>query len=147
MTLLGGTSNPSKTSTIEQFISFKNDDSVSYNNLSFKDKYNNIIYPIKNIIDDYIDELKELSVDVTMSDEEFLRYKYRPKVLANDVYGNPELDFIILTMNGICNVKEFDSKNIKLIKDRDLDDFITAVFNANKEDLDTYNSEIYATTS
>ena len=36
--------NPGKTYTVEQFITFKNEDSASYNNLSFRDKYDNIIY-------------------------------------------------------------------------------------------------------
>lgn len=144
---LTGVSSPGTSSTIEEFISFKNDDSASYNNFSFKDKYGNIIYPIKNIIDDYTEELSELTIDITMSESEFLKYKYRPKVLANDVYGNPELDFLILAINGICNVKEFDSRDIKLIRENDLDDFITSIYNANKEDLDMYNSELYSTTS
>lgn len=139
--------NPEKSYTIEQFITFKDDDTASYNNLSFRDKYDNIIYPIKNIIDDYTDELNELLVDVVMSESEFLRYRYRPKLLAFDIYGNAELDFLILAMNGMCNMKEFDSKNIKLIKNKDLDSFITSIFNANKDDLDIYNSAIYETTS
>lgn len=138
-------SDPGKTSTIAEFISFKNSDDISYNNLSFRDKYDNIIYPIKNIIDDYIDELKELVVEVTMSQEEYLKYKYKPKLLANDVYGNGELDFIILRLNDICNMKEFDSQTIKLIRDNDLDEFLTAIYSSNKEDIDIYNSnsEIY----
>ena len=131
---------PGKTSTIAEFISFKNSDDISYNNLSFRDKYDSIIYPIKNIIDDYIDELKELIVVVTMSKEEFLKYKYKPKILANDIYGNGELDFIIMRLNDICNAKEFDIQTVNLIKNDDLDDFLTAIYNANKEDIDTYNS-------
>ena len=131
---------PWKTSTIAEFISFKNSDDISYNNLSFRDKYDSIIYPIKNIIDDYIDELKELIVVVTMSKEEFLKYKYKPKILANDIYGNGELDFIIMRLNDICNAKEFDMQTVNLIKNDDLDDFLTAIYNANKEDIDTYNS-------
>lgn len=131
---------PGKTSTIAEFISFKNSDDISYNNLSFRDKYDSIIYPIKNIIDDYIDELKELIVVVTMSKEEFLKYKYKPKILANDIYGNGELDFIIMRLNDICNTKEFDMQTVNLIKNDDLDDFLTAIYNANKEDIDIYNS-------
>lgn len=131
---------PGKTSTIAEFISFKNSDDISYNNLSFRDKYDSIIYPIKNIIDDYIDELKELIVVVTMSKEEFLKYKYKPKILANDIYGNGELDFIIMRLNDICNAKEFDMQTVNLIKNDDLDDFLTAIYNANKEDINTYNS-------
>lgn len=137
---LNRATDPSKTSTIAEFISFKNNDDISYNNLSFRDKYDSIIYPIKNIIDDYIDELKELKVEVTMSNEEFLKYKYKPKILANDIYGNGELDFIILRLNDICNMKEFDMQTLNLIKNDDLDDFLTAIYNANKNDIDIYNS-------
>lgn len=138
-------SDPEKSSTIAEFISFKNTDTISYNNLSFKDRYDNIIYPIKNIIDDYMDELMEMTIDVTMSDEEYLKYRYRPKLLARYLYGNAELDFLIMRINGICNMKEFNSKKIKLIKEDDLQDFLKAIFNANKNDMDIYNanSNIY----
>lgn len=132
---------PNKTYTIEQFISFKDNSSISYNNLSFREKYDNISYPVKNIIDDYFDELMELTQDVTLNDEEFIRYRYRPRLLANDIYENPDLDFIILAINNICNMKEFDSRTIKLIKVNDLEEFLTDIFNANKNDIDVYNSE------
>ena len=65
----GITKDPNKTSTIEEFITFKNDNTFSYHNMSFRDKYDNISYPIKNIIDDYKDELMELIVDVTLNGE------------------------------------------------------------------------------
>lgn len=133
---------PNKTSTVEEFIGFKDDDSISYHNLSFRDKYDNIDYPIKNIIDDYIYELMELTQDVTLNETEYLKYRYKPRLLANDIYENPDLDFLILTMNGICNMKEFDMRTIKLVKVNDLQDFLTAIFNANKEDIDTYNTKI-----
>lgn len=136
--------NPSKTATIAEFISFKNNDDICYNNLSFTDKYDSIIYPIKNIIDDYIDELMELVVKVTLNDQEYIKYKYKPKILARDIYGNAELDFVILRINGICNMKEFDYRELNLIKEKDLSDFLTDIYNANKNDLDIYNSgELY----
>lgn len=135
------TNDPNKTSTIEEFISFKNDDTFSYHNMSFRDKYGNISYPIKNIIDDYKDELMELVLDdVILSETEYLKYRYKPRLLANDIYDNPDLDFVILAINGICNMKEFDSKKIKLIKLDDLNNFLTSIFNANKDDIDIYNS-------
>ena len=132
---------PNKTFTVEEFITFKDDTTVSYNNLSFRERYDNISFPIKNIIDDYFEELMELTQEVTMNEKEFIKYRYRPRLLANDVYENPDLDFLILAINNICNMKEFDSKTIKLIKVDDLKEFLTVVFNANKNDIDVYNSE------
>ena len=131
---------PNKSSTIEEFISFKDDNTFSYHNISFRDKYDNISYPIKNIIDDYRVELMELVVEVTLNEEEYLKYRYKPRILANDIYDNPDLDFIILTINGICNMKEFDNRVINLIKLDELNDFLTSIFNANKDDIDIYNS-------
>src|SRR5574344_2109562 len=94
-------------STLAEFISYSNSTKISYNNLSFIDILDDIKFPIVNIIDDYVDEIKDKSFDVTLSDKEYLKYKYRPKLLANDIYGNGEYYFIILAINGICNVKEF----------------------------------------
>lgn len=139
--ITGFNSDPNKSFTIEEFITFKDDTTISYNNLSFRERYDYISFPIKNIIDDYIDELMELTREVTMSDTEFLKYRYKPRLLANDLYDNPDLDFLILAINNICNMKEFDSRTIKLIKTNDLDDFLTSIFNANKNDIDIYNAE------
>lgn len=132
--------NPNETSTVDEFISYKDTESVSYHNMSFRDKYGNISYPIKNIIDDYIDELKEIVVEVELTDKEYFKYRYRPRLLAHDIYQNPDFDFIILAVNGICNMKEFDSRTIKLCKVDELNEFLTAIFNANKDDIDIYNS-------
>lgn len=134
-------SDPNKSSTIEEFISFKDDDSFSYNNLSFRDKYDNIIYPIKNIIDDYMEELMQLTIDVELSETEYIKYRYKPRLLANDIYNNPDIDFILLAINGICNMKEFNFRKLRLIKIDDLNDFLTDIYNANKEFLDLYNAE------
>ena len=140
MAILANVTDPNKTSTIEEFIRFKDDATVSYNNLSFRDRYDNIIYPIKNIIDDYHDELMALTKDITLNEMEYIKYRYRPRLLANDIYENPDLDFIILAINGICNMKEFDSPNIKLIRVDELEEFLTTIYNANKKDIDVYNS-------
>jgi hypothetical protein len=80
--------------------------------------------------------------DVSMSETEYLKYRYRPRLLANDIYKDPNLDFVILYINGICNMKEFDipNKTLSLIKLEDLNAFLTSVFNSNKEDIDIYNS-------
>ena len=37
-------------------------------------------------------------------------------------------------------MKEFNSRKIKLIKEDDLKEFLKSVFNANKSDMDIYNS-------
>ena len=50
---------------------------------------------IRNIINDYVYELKELSIEVKLTTDEIYKYKYNPKRLAYDVYGSTKLFFII----------------------------------------------------
>lgn len=128
-------------STLAEFISYSNSTKISYNNLSFIDILDDIKFPIVNIIDDYVDEIKDKSFDVTLSDKEYLKYKYRPKLLANDIYGNGEYYFIILAINGICNVKEFTMKTLKLLRRDDLVDVVTRIYNAEKNNIEIYNSK------
>lgn len=141
--ITSSSSEASTAMTVEEFIANGSNTVLSYDKLSFKEKFDDIIYPMKNILDDYIKELKEKAVIVTLSDKEFIRYKWRPKVLAHDLYGNGELDFVILALNNICDIKDFNKKEIKLLRIDELDEFMTSIYNAEKENIDIYNSNIY----
>lgn len=126
---------PEKTYTIEEFIDSYNSSDINYESTSLiqnLDGYTMISY---NIFNDYIDELNELAVYVTLTDEEYYKYLYRPKILAYDLYGSTELFFLILILNNICNVKEFDFKRLKLLKVDDLQQFISSVYNSEKYTL------------
>lgn len=134
--------NPKDTSTISEFIAAGTNVTITYDKLSFKEKFGNIEYPMFNVLNDYLDELKLGAKTITLTDKEFIRYCYRPKLLANDIYQNSELDFVILALNNICNVKEFDNKKIKLLSPDDMNEFVQSVFNAEKESIDIYNSKM-----
>lgn len=134
--------NPKDTYTIQEFIVAGENITISYDKLSFKEKFGDIEYPMFNVLNDYIYEMKLLAKEVTFTDTEFLRYKYRPKLLANDVYKNSELDFIILVLNNMCNVKEFDNQKIKLFNISDMTDFVQSLYNAEKENIEIYNSKL-----
>lgn len=126
---------PEKTYTIEEFIDSYNSSDINYESTSLiqnLDGYTMISY---NIFNDYIDELNELAVYVTLTDEEYYKYLYRPKILAYDLYGSTELFFLILILNNICNVKEFDFKRLKLLKVDDLQQFISSVYNSERYTL------------
>ena len=128
-------SNVSKSYTIKQFISFQSSDPVTYSALSLWVKSisdENIIYSYDNILYDYLDELKMISYNIEMTNEEFRKYKYKPKLLAYDIYGATELYFIILAINGIkyIDVKAFDKRKLRLPKANDLANIVTAIYNA-----------------
>ena len=133
---------PAKTSTLEEFIALSSKTIISYRNLSFVERIDDVReFAIWNVLSDYERELKAISTDVELSESEFRKYIYNPKSLAYDIYGATELFFIILAVNGICTAKEFNNKKIKLIKAKDLEEVIQMIYNANKKDIEIYNEK------
>lgn len=132
---------PEKTYTIEEFVDSYNGADINYESTSLIQNINGYTMIAYNIFNDYIDELNELAVYVTLSDEEYNKYLYRPKILAYDLYGSTELFFLILMLNNICNVKEFDFKRLKLLKVEDLEKFISSVYNSERYTLSLNRSK------
>lgn len=131
-----------KTSTIEAFIESSEYESISYNALSLFEKFDDEIYMIThNVLNDYIEELEDLSVTVTLTDEEYNKYLYKPKLLSYDVYGTTELYFVIMIINRICNVKEFNFKKLKMLKLSTLESSISAIYNSEKHNIDKYSNK------
>lgn len=133
-------SDPRLTYKISDFIESGKTVTYTYNNFSFIETMNNMKYPVYNIINDYLYELKKASINVELNDEEQYKYFYRPKLLANDIYGNPELYFVILAINGMANMKEFNKQVIKMIKIDDMQLFLSQIYNSEKKSIMIYNN-------
>jgi hypothetical protein len=80
-------------------------------------------------------------IDVTLDRDEYVKYKYAPDLLAFDVYGSVQLDFIILYMNGIIDPKDFDFKTLKLVRSSILKDFLNHVFSSQRYILENNKYE------
>lgn len=132
-----------RTTTIKDFINSAPSNSITYESTSFLEKFSNLTMVSYNIFNDYIDEILDMAVTVTLSDQEYNKYLYRPKLLAYDVYGSTEVYFIIMILNNICNVKEFNFKKIKMLSVEDLQSVISAIYNADKYRLDINRTKIY----
>lgn len=118
------------TYTVEQFIKANSNIVINYEKLSLIEKMNNIETVTYNLLNDYIDELDSLTVNVVLTDLDYLKYAFKPKLLAYDVYGSVELYFIILFLNNICDVKDFRNRKIKMLKKDDLNAVLSAIYNA-----------------
>lgn len=133
---------PEYTYTIDQFISCQSDTDFCYNNLSFIDQIDNIKYNIYNVASDYIDEIIDnYCVDITLTDDELFKYKYRPKLLCYDVYGTEELYYLILIINDICSVKDFTKNKLKLPTKSNISTICKAIMNVNRSDIQKYNAD------
>ncbi len=124
------------TSTVELLISVgKIGTDPNYNKFSYKTNLKledgtTSIFPLYNVIWDYQEDMIKDAYTTRLTDDEFQRYKYKPKLLAQDLYGNQEVYFIILIINDMMEEGEFDSKIIKLLSRDDMQRYLTSIYNS-----------------
>ena len=130
-------SSPDMSNSIEDFIAAGEDSAIiSYYNFSIlqveysKDKTLRIDFTIDNLINDYMDVLQEAAKKVKLTDAEKIKYFYNPDLLAYDIYGSTELDFVIMQMNGIIDPKDFDLPTLKLVYKSDLANIMNRIYTA-----------------
>ena len=128
--------------SIEDFILSKQDVYMSYDFMTLYDKIENGIFASYNVLNDYLDDIKKLAVDVTLTDEMYNKYQYKPKLLCYDIYGYKELYFIILVINEMVSVKDFTKKKIKMLYTEDMNNLITHLIKAEKEIKDRNTEEV-----
>lgn len=141
---------PENTSTIEEFVEMGACDEITYKNFSILAKFigesSTVEYAQDNIIYDYMDELLEKAITYEFSDDEYLKYRYKPKLLSYDIYDTTELFFIILAINGMCSVKDFNKRKIKILYKSDMFDLLNQIYNA-ESDYILYNRKHIQTTA
>ena len=129
--------------SIKAFINTKPIISTDYSNMSFIEERERIQFSVGNIVtDDYFPELKAKCVKVYLDDKEIQKYKYRPKMLAYDVYDNAELYYIILRINDLYSVKDFNlsKKYVYLLSKKDLKAFLADLYTFDNDHILTFNS-------
>lgn len=130
-------------SSIQEFISYKPTIATEYSNMSFIEERTRIQFAVNNLItDDYYDELKKICYKVYLSDDEVVKYRYRAKILAYDLYDNTELYYIILRVNDLYNSKDFNisKKFLYLPPKETLKNFLSDVYNIEKKNMSLFNS-------
>ena len=142
MIYLRSVNKPEETHTIQEFIQCASkSDYLGYADLSYMEKRDNIEYIVKNILDEYMDELNDLASEIKLSDWAVREYQYNPKKLSHKLYKTTRLWHMILRINGMGNVHDFDLENhkIKLLEPKDMTNFMSKVYNAERFSLLAYN--------
>ena len=106
-------------STINELISLGKEFKISNNTLSFKELMVNsngekYVVNLNNIIDRYYDILLDHTTIVTLTDDEYERYRFKPKVLSEDLYGTQEFHFLLLRLNHITSILQFDFTELRV---------------------------------
>lgn len=129
--------------SIQAFINDKPIISTDYATMSFTEERERIQFAVGNIVtDDYYPELKAKCVKVHLSDDDIMKYRYRPKMLAYDIYDNTELYYVILRVNDLYNVKDFNlsKRYIYLPSKKVLKEFLADVHNFDIRNIRIFNS-------
>lgn len=135
-------SNIETTYTLADFIASGKMNTVDYDQFSYKDLVSNgTEVSILNVVNDYMREIKDVAVKVELSTQEYLKYRYKPKLLCRDVYGNGEVYYVIMLLNGRIDVKDFDVHELLMLRKADMNTLLTQIYNAEYKWMQEYNTE------
>lgn len=91
------------------------------------DSNRDIIFPFSSILNKYKDFLFKIIIEMNLSEEDILKYEYKPKLLSEELYGTTELWDTILILNGFVSVSEFKPKKIKVYDPNRFKSFINEI--------------------
>ena len=108
-------------STIQGIIEEGLELKMTIKDLCFKEVMTNssgemFIINMYNLYEKYYELLLEQSTVVVLSDEEYRKYRFQPKLLALDLYGNKDIYYLLLRANHIYSVINFDFKELRVFK-------------------------------
>lgn len=105
--------------TIQNIIDYGKHLKINNSELSLKYVISNsanekIVINIDNLFEKYYELLLDNTVIVVLTDDEYLKYRFKPKVLSYDLYGTMELHYMLLRLNYVYSVTNFDFKEIRV---------------------------------
>lgn len=130
------------TVSVQDFIALRPSDEITYYNYSILEYLNGFDMFITNLLYDYQDEFDDIAVTISFNRVERAKYRYKPYLLAYDLYGSAETKFIIMMMNGIIDPKEFDFDKVKVINYSDLITILNRMQAVNEDYLNNNRSKL-----
>ena len=139
------------THTLQEFIALNGSLSNRFDHRSFCmiEKRNGVDYPIYNVLDDYLPELKEMAKTITLTSQERDTYMYSPKLLSYKIYGTTLWYHVILRLNNLCNIHEFTipTSKLLLVPTKLLKESLSSIYSSNKVAIKQYNTKHAADSS
>ena len=111
--------------TLSSLVKYGKKLALSHSALHIKSKLTfnvtNVIVNYHSYIDEYMDFIKPILIKYTLTDSEYEKYIYQPKLFCLDNYGEAELWSILLKVNNMTSIMEFDRKDLVLFTDEIFD--------------------------
>lgn len=95
-----------------------------------------------SILTPYMDYINSALIDHTISDEDMTIYKYKPKYFCLQMYGTMELWSLLLRVNNMKSIMDFNKKQIKIFDELVIFDIINEIMILEKEKMELNNEEI-----
>lgn len=131
--------------TIQQQVAQGNALAISNANINYHKVLaadgDKVVINFESLLTQYRYFLKKHIVILTLTDEQYLNYRFKPKSLSYDLYGTIEMASMLLSINNVVSVSEFDFKKVKVF-DSGIKDFINEVLNKEKAKITANKSEI-----
>lgn len=133
--------------TIESLIEAGKALDISHDKLHSKaffidNNKNRIITNYTSLLDKYSDHIAKFIVTVELTDLEFEKYRFQPKLLCYDYYGTTELWSHILRINNLTSVTQFTKQKIKMFTE-DIFDIINEIFILEEDTITKNRLEAY----
>ena len=108
-------------STIKELINNGKHSTLNTDELSLKTVVTNslnekFVVNISCVFEKYYELLTDHAVTVVLTNEEYLRYRFKPRMLSKDLYGTYDLHYLLLKLNNITSVIYFDFTELKVFK-------------------------------
>ena len=109
----------SNKSTIQDVIQNGLELKMTIKDLTFKEVITNssgemFVVNMYNLYEKYYELLLEHTTIAVLSNEEYLRYRLQPKRLAHDLYGNQDLYYLLLRLNHVYSIINFDFTEVRV---------------------------------
>ena len=130
--------------SVQDFIALRNSDEVTYYNYSVLEYLHGYDMFITNLLYDYEDEINDIAVTIKLTNIERAKYRYKPYLLAFDIYGSTESKFILMMLNNIIDPKEFDFENVRALRPADLNRLLNRINAVNDEFMSKMKSKLKA---
>ena len=125
-------------STLDELINYIKGEDISYRNLHtpiyirtnsrLTDETDTFLIPYKSIMLNYMSYFRECVLTITMSENEKIEYRYKPKRLSNKLYGTTELWSSLLELNNMISIIDFNlEKDIKVFEPKKFKELLNEV--------------------
>ena len=133
-------------SLIKEFIEDSTDSELSLSTLHYHEVMDvesddNVVILSESILDKYYDDLQEYVETITLSIEEQIKYFYNPQKFCYDRYGSTDYWYLILELNQMYSMAQFNISTIKVFS-TSVTRVLQTILNLESDNIDINTAEI-----